>query len=323
MTPKQALFVDAWKRLGSPALVATELGVGIRSVHEMRRRIESQGCVLENFNDQSSRAKTRVINHEGKVELEIGTGSVIVFSDAHYYPGIISTAHLGMLEVIKRIKPQAVICNGDAFDGSTISRHPRIGWDSKPTVAAELRAVGDRLDEVRLAAKKANGGCQLMFPLGNHDARYETFLAAAAPQYEGVKGFTLKDHFPHWKPCWSCWINDEVVVKHRWHNGIHATWNNTLKSGKTIVTGHLHQLKVTPFSDYNGLRYGVDSGTLADPYGPQFSDYTEGSPVNWWSGFVVLSFANGKLLEPETVRKWDEDHIQFRGQIIRVRSEAK
>jgi hypothetical protein len=313
----QKKFVEAWNRLGSPTLVAKELGFSVRYVYNYRKDLEHKGVSLKTFNPQRSPEKTAITikTHEGRVDLEVLNGTVLVFSDAHYYPEMISTAHLGLLYMIKKLKPVAIINNGDAFDGAGISRHPRIGWDSKPTVIDELRAVTERLLEVSEAAPK---GCRLIWPLGNHDSRYETFLAAQVPQFQGVDGFHLKDHFPEWKACWSCWINDEVVVKHRWKGGAHATWNNTINAGKSIVTGHLHQLKITPFSDYNGRRYGVDTGTLADPYGPQFIDYTEGNPVNWCSGFAVLTFKDGKMLSPELVRKWDENVIEFRGELIEV-----
>ena len=109
-----------------------------------------------------------------------------------------------------------------------------------------------------------------------------------------------------------------MVIKHRYKGGIHATHNNTLWAGKTVVTGHLHSLKVTPFSDYNGIRWGVDTGTLADPYGPQFENYTEQNPANWRSGFVVLTFKDGTLLDPEIVRVVGERKVSFRGEVVRV-----
>jgi hypothetical protein len=109
-----------------------------------------------------------------------------------------------------------------------------------------------------------------------------------------------------------------VVVKHRWKGGIHATHGNTSMSGKTMVTGHLHSLKVTPYSDYNGTRYGVDTGTLAEPDGPQFINYLEDGPTNWRSGFAILTFHEGKLLWPELVHKWDEGKIEFRGKVYDV-----
>jgi hypothetical protein len=121
-----------------------------------------------------------------------------------------------------------------------------------------------------------------------------------------------------WKPCWSTWINDDVVVKHRFKGGMHAPQNNTLWSGRTMVTGHLHSAKVQPITDYNGTRYGVDTGCLAETFGEQFRDYTEDNPRNWRSGFCVLTFKGGKLLQPELVLAWDERHVEFRGEVIRA-----
>lgn len=307
-------FIEIWRRLGSPQLIAEHLGVALRMIYRRRDAIEKRhGISLPTHNSQRADAKERRRHSEGRVDLSIENGVVLVFSDAHYHPGIVSTAHRALVSFVKMLKPVAVICNGDAFDGAQISRHPRIGWDTTPTVLEELRAVDERLSEIEAAVPP---GCKLIWPLGNHDARYETFLAANVSQFQGVDGFHLKDKFPGWAPCWACWINDDTVVKHRWHNGIHATFNNTVKSGVNIVTGHLHQLKVTPWSDYNGRRFGVDTGTLADPYGPQFFNYTELNPVNWHSGFAVLTFKDGKLLQPELVQKYDEDSVEFRGHVL-------
>lgn len=311
-------FAAVWARLGSPALVAEELGVNVRTVLSKRKAVETAlGIELKTFNDQSDRAragraKDQLHRHEGREDLAIENGTVVVFSDAHFHPDTRTTAFRAMLALIRELRPVAIINNGDAFDGASVSRHPRIGWDKQPSVAAELKAVDERLIEIEQAAK----GAQLLWSLGNHDARYETCLAASAPQYEGVHGFSLKHHFPRWKPCWSVWVNDETVIKHRWHNGVHATYNNTLKSGVTIVTGHLHRLKIEGFSDYRGRRWGVDTGTLAEPYATSFIHYTEGNPVNWASGFVVMTWQNGRLLTPELVRKWDEDTVEFRGHLI-------
>lgn len=260
------------------------------------------------------------VRHSAKIDMEVPNGIVIVFSDAHYFPGIATTAHKGLLKLIPILKPKVIICNGDAFDGATISRYPRIGWDSKPSVKQELDAVDERLGEIVKAARSLRNGCKLAWPLGNHDSRFETYLAANAGNYEGVSGFHLKDHFPEWLPCWAIEINGHTVIKHRYKNGIHAAHNNTVNSGKTIITGHLHSLKVTPWTDYNGTRWGVDTGTLADadPFAPQFVDYLEGNSVNWRSGFAVLTFRDSRLMMPELVQVFDEDSVEFRGEVIKV-----
>ena len=150
------------------------------------------------------------------------------------------------------------------------------------------------------------------------NCRFETFLAAQAPQYEGVSGFTLKDHFPLWQPCWSFWVNEDTCIKHRWKGGFGAGRANALNAGVNMVTGHTHNLAVQPLTDYNGTRYGVQTGTLADPYAEQFLHYTEDGPKDWRSGFALLSWEKGKLLMPELIQVFDDEHIEFRGCLTKV-----
>ena len=300
-------FLELWKMHGSCRKVAQVLGVAERNVHKRRRYLETRyGCNLE--------PKTRMVikKHDGRVDLEVRDGIVIVFSDAHFQPEIDTTAFRALIMLIRQLKPVAVVNNGDALDFGAISRWPRIGWDNKPSVLEELKAAARALTMIEEAAF----GADLIWPLGNHDARLETFLANKVPEFQGVGGFHLKDYFPLWKPCWLTRINDSVTIKHRFKGGVHAAHNNALWAGQTCVTGHLHSLKSTPLTDYNGTRWGVDTGTLADPSGPHDLDYTEGNPLNHRSGFVVLTFRNGELLDPELVRKWDEDRVVFRGHLL-------
>jgi len=311
-------FIKLFTECGGMRQLAIITGLNLRSLHKRRRNIELRYgiAILPTHNKGSVvREKVSVINKisEGIIHTTVKNGIVIIFSDAHFYPNVKTTAFRALVALIKQLKPVMVINNGDAFDGGGISRYPRIGWDNKPTVKQELDAVTEALDAIE---KAASVGCELLWPLGNHDARFETFLAARAPEFQGVGGFHLKDHFPRWRPCWLININNDVAVKHRYKGGVHATHNNTVNAGKTIVTGHLHSLKVTPFSDYTGNRFGVDSGTLADPSGEHDRDYTEQNPLNHRSGFIVLTFKDGKLLMPEIVMTWGENEVCFRGHLL-------
>lgn len=314
-------FVELWKTHKSAAKVASTLKVSERNVHNRRRRLELKLGIRLEAEDKGARHYTHLQTahkHPQKYDLGILDGTIICWSDAHFWPGIRTTAFRGLLWALGELKPKACINGGDAFDGASISRFPRIGWDSTPSIIQELKACDAALGEVEEAAKKARHNVALPWCLGNHDARYESRLAANAPQYEHVKGFSLKDHFPAWTPCWAVW-NGDTVIKHRMSGGVHATHANVLKAGKSVVTGHLHSLRCTPYDDYNDYtRYGVDTGTLAEPNGPQFENYLEQGPVNWRSGFAVLTFKDGRLMWPEFVKKWDEDHIEFRGQVVNV-----
>lgn len=323
MPPKcsDSEFVEIWTTYKSAARVAEQLGIGERNVHARRRRIEAKlGIKLSAEDPRAAQWAHRQTHHNHPQRLDLGilNGTIICFSDAHFWPGIRTTAFLGLLKAIDGLKPHAVVNGGDAFDGASISRFPRIGWDSTPSVIEELKACEAALGEIEEATKKSRHNARLVWCLGNHDARFENRLAANAPQYEHVNGFSLKDHFPAWEPCWAVWNGANTVIKHRYKGGIHATHNNTVNSGVNIVTGHLHSLKVTPFDDYHGTRYGVDTGTLAEPTGPQFSNYLEHSPTNWRSGFVVLTFVDGQLLFPEVAKVHAPGKIEFRGCVVDV-----
>jgi len=247
--------------------------------------------------------------HAYRLQGIVPNGIVIVASDAHYWPGPPSLMHRALVRTCKEYKPKIVILNGDVIDAPTVSRHARIGWETLPRLADEIEAAKDRVFEI----EKASGRARKIWNLGNHDARFESRLANVAPEYARIHGVHLNDHFPLWECAWSTWVNNEVVVKHRFKGGIYAPRNNTLNAGKTMVTGHLHSAKVMPFDDYNGTRYGVDTGCIADTFGSQFVDYTEDSPRDWRSGFCVLTFKDGKLMNPELVTRWDEERVQFRG----------
>ena len=312
-------FIKVWnKHNGEVERVAEDLGCGLRAAYQKRRMVESRkGIVL---NAQKSAVAAVIRRHKARINLTIRDAVLPIAGDVHIAPGNRTTVQQAYIEVVKELKPQFVIMVGDVFDGARISRHPRIGFlEDRPTVKDELKAVGDWLSEVEAAAPK---GAVLIWCLGNHDARYESYLAASAPEMEGVTGMHLKDHFPKWLPCWGVHINDGepsyTVIKHRWHNGIHASYNNVLKSGVSFVTGHLHKLDSRKWTDFRGSRYGVDCGFLADIDDPQFVNYTEDSPKDWMSGFPILTFLKGKLMRPEFVQKWDEHHVEFRGQLRKV-----
>lgn len=312
----EAEFIELWTTYGSASAVAKALGMHVRAVHGRRRSIEKRRGITLEAGAKTARHYKHLhpVEHAARRTLTLEAGKVLVFSDAHFWPGVRTTAFRALVQFVRQIKPDVIVNNGDAFDGASISRFPRIGWKGPPTILDELKACKERLGEIEEVA----GSARLFWALGNHDTRFESRLANNVPQYEGVFGLRLQDHFPAWAPCWSVWVNDSVVIKHRMRGGIHATHNNTINSGKSIVTGHLHSLKVTPFDDYAGTRWGVDTGTLADPRGPQFVDYLEDNPTNWRSGFIMLTIQRGQLLWPEIVRVVDEHHVDFRGALVKV-----
>ena len=317
-------FISCWKELSSPELVAKKLKMGVRSVHNRRRAMETKYNILLPTKNPMATGRTNAIRliHQtqghARRGIEIEKGKVVVFSDAHFQPNEVTTAYRALLLIIKTFKYdiKAIVANGDMFDGSQASRHPRINWSKTPTVKEELEACQEYMTGIEKAASK---NTELIWTLGNHDARFETFLSnSGITTYEGVLGFSLKDHFPMWKSCWSYFVNEDTCIKHRWKGGFGATRSNTLNSGVNMITGHTHNLSTFPVTDFKGTRWGVQTGCLADPHSEAFIHYTETNPTDWRSGFVLLSWENGRMLMPEMIMVCGEDEFEFRGCINKV-----
>ena len=304
-------FIKLWQELQSAQKISEKTGLDVRNVHVRRRHIENKYKIRLVAAD--SRLPEFVVrDHMSRMDVDLDNAVIFVASDCHYWPGEVSTAHIAFVKLIKKHKPDIVVINGDAFDGASISRYPKSGYDTfkMPTVKEELEAVSDRLGEI----EKIAGNAKCVFTMGNHDMRFENKLANMAPEFKGVPGFSLKEHFPRWLFCMSMMINKNLMVKHRYANGLHATYNNTMKAGVSMVTGHLHRLQATIVSDYNGTRWGIDTGTLCETDGDQMS-YAEGNPSNHCSGFALLTIVNGRLVQPEFCAVLD-GVAYFRGQPV-------
>src|SRR5262249_32282865 len=57
------------------------------------------------------------------------------------------------------------------------------------------------------------------------------------------------------------------------------------------------------------------------PFGAQFN-YMEDQPRNWREAFCVLTFFKGRLLQPELVLAFDDNHVEFRGEVIMIDGEG-
>lgn len=314
-------FIKIWNAYGSPTRVAEHLGITARSVYGRRDSIEKRlGILLPaatrigyNAADGGSGARMVMAARRDVNRLEIENGTVLIGSDAHYTPGVIPTAHKAFCNLAYDLGKavSAVILNGDILDGGQISRHPRGGWGGLPNVKQELEAVQERLAEIEGAIAP---GVRLMRTYGNHCARFEARLAAQVPEYEGVAGFTLREHLPAWTDSLRIDINEDTVVIHDWHSGLHSGWNDVLKGGCSVVTGHTHELGFKAHKGFkDNVHFGIKTGMLAEDDQPQF-DYRKGKPgMNWRSGFAVLTFVDSVLIQPEFCAVEADGRAWFRG----------
>lgn len=304
-------FIALFEKHGA-SKTAKIVGITERNVYARRERLQRKYIRPVT---PPTRESPLVKEYPHRIALSVKNGCVIVGSDFHIWPGSAGPALRAFKLFCRDMQPAAVVLNGDILDFPRISRHPPMGWETAPTPIEEIEAAQDHLNDIVAAVPRK---CLKAWTLGNHDARFETRLATVASEYKGIKGIHLSDHFPLWEKGWSCLVNENTMIKHRFKGGMNAPRANTLNAGLSMVTGHLHSQKVTPLTDYNGTRYGVDSGCVADTDHKAFTDYTEDAPLDWRSGFCVLSYSGGDLLMPELVSVWDTNHVQFRGKLIKV-----
>jgi hypothetical protein len=307
-------LLEAMRTTNSPTLLAKQFNVSVRA---MTTRMRAIG-VPPLAHAALARKQAATVAHEsvGRLKMDITDGRAVVFSDAHFQPDCISTANRALVKMLPDLRPSVVVCNGDALDGAGISRWPKMFGSTPPTPAAELRAVDERMDEIADAAK----GARRIWTLGNHDIRLHSYIQSAAPALADMDAMDLRRLFPRWDFAWSLWVNDNTIIKHRFKGGIFAPANNVKNAlGMSFITGHLHSLKVMPISAYadKPTSYGVDTGMLAEPEWEAFG-YREDSPADWRSGFVVLTWRDGRLLWPEVVSVLSEGKVEFRGEILEV-----
>ena len=296
-------FIAAWHQAGaSPKRVAELTGLSIRQVYARRAGLERRGIaslrsVPLTGAETHDYPYTPPMHFERRRKFELIDGTVVVFSDPHYLPDHSPVGHAALEEVCRRLRPDLVVCAGDAVDGDTVSRwDPTRGHHKRFSVREELECVKMHLDSLRGCLGKNS---RLAWVLGNHDVRLSRFLAVHAPEMLEMPMTRLEDWFPHWPLSWTVEINSDqpgmTVIRHRNMPGmLHL---QGLKAGAHIVHGHLHKCNVHTMPTFAGHRFSVDAGSLADPDSDAF-DYAEGGP-NHAQGFAVLTFRDGLLMPPE------------------------
>jgi hypothetical protein len=291
-------FVKAWTEAGgSPSTVSKLTGLTIRNIYARRARLEKlNGITLpttDPYGRENAYAPAQFVRRRN---FEITDGVAVVFSDPHWLPDHATVGQDALEAIISRLNPQLIVCGGDALDGNTISRFdPTRGHHKRFSVREELDTCVMHFQAIQKVAGKA----RLAWCLGNHDVRLSRYVAVQAPYMLDMPFTRLDDWFPAWPLSWTVEINSGtpgmVVVRHRNQAGmLHL---QAQKAGVHYVHGHLHRLNVHRAATYAGVRYSVDTGSLADPASDAF-DYAEGGPDHA-QGFAVLTFRDGLLMPPE------------------------
>lgn len=304
---------------GSPAAVARRIGVEVANVYQRRKRLERDGASLPTNPDRVRDLSQARYAYPRREHIHVEDGWVVCFGDMHARPlawredgdTLAMQTLLAWLDVYGA-RVSALVCMGDALDLKSLSRHPPIGWDSKPSVADE---VGGAQHDLRRIAERAPEA-ERVWCIGNHDERFNRFLSTRTPEFENVLGFGLADSFSDWRMAWSAMVNGSLLLLHRWHTGVHAVHSNLTKAGGAHVgTADTHRLRVYPYSGQLGTLYGFETGCLADPT-QSFFEYTRGLDPNWQPGFIVARFRDGVMEPPQPIHAGERFRVVVQGRAL-------
>ena len=142
----EAEFIQLYESIGPDAMVRKGIS-NRRNIQGRRSRIEDRiGRRL--ISPTMKQRGAEPSQSDARISITIQNGTILVGSDAHYWPGIITTAHRAFVHFARELKPKVIVKNGDVMDFPSISRHTPIGWEHRPQVVNEIEAAQERLADV-------------------------------------------------------------------------------------------------------------------------------------------------------------------------------
>jgi predicted phosphodiesterase len=210
---------------------------------------------------------------------------IVILSDLHA-PYEDKKAFTLALKVIKDIKPEYLILNGDIIDCYSVSSHPKTPGRFS-NLKEEIQEAIQRIDELE-ACKVPN----VIYIEGNHENRLERFLIQKAPELFGMVTISSLLQFDkrgmvhvNYKDFYRL---GKVVYTHDLnYTGPQISRRALQDAQHSIVVGHAHRLSYTVEGDVTGkAKVGTCFGWLGDSKAADYMHVLKANR-NWALGFGV------------------------------------
>lgn len=177
---------------------------------------------------------------------------VIVCPDAHH-PFVDKQAWACFLAVCHAVKPDKLVIIGDFADFFAISAHSKHP-SRRVSFASEINDTNIALDELTRLKIPSVLYCE-----GNHEYRFDRYIADKAPELYGVVPDLAGLLKIHQRPGWE-WHPYRTAVKigHIYYShevgrcGVNAIRQSLVDFGDNLVIGHTHRLGVSYLGTVNG-----------------------------------------------------------------------
>jgi predicted phosphodiesterase len=193
------------------------------------------------------------------------------------------------IKMVRALKPDRVILNGDIADFFQLSR-----FNTASERMSSLQAEIDEANQIRRRVRAAAPDATIDETLGNHDSRIVTYVEQNAGALKSLRALEPRHLFKYdelginWHPGAGFRLRDDFIVKHgtliRGEAGATAK-AEFMASGLNGISGHTHRLAAYRKSGYQPRQWN-EQGCLCrlDP------DYIVGAP-NWTQGCVVIELS--------------------------------
>lgn len=108
----QGEFIELVQKFGVYE-AARKLGLDKAAVFKRRARIEKNSGTVIRTPPHRNATRNHIPTKKSMIKLGVENGTVIIGSDAHYWPNIITTAHRAFVKFCDVLKPKIIIKNGD------------------------------------------------------------------------------------------------------------------------------------------------------------------------------------------------------------------
>jgi predicted phosphodiesterase len=213
---------------------------------------------------------------------------IVTLSDLHVPFQDVAVVNSAM-KMVRSLKPDRVIVNGDLSDFFGLSR-----FNTADERMDSLQTEVDEANGIRRRIRAAAPNAVVDETLGNHDSRIVTYVEQNAGALKSLRALEPRHLFKYdeleinWHPGAGFRLREDLIIKHgtlvRGEAGATAK-AEFMSSGLSGVSGHTHRLATYRKSGYQPRQW-TESGCMCrlDP------DYIVGAP-NWTQGCVVIELS--------------------------------
>lgn len=209
----------------------------------------------------------------------------MIISDIHY-PFEDPKAVNIMLKIHQHCRPETVVINGDMLDFSELSHFTRDKLADKP--------IKESIEEACVLIKKLQRYSNVIYHIGNHEARLQKYLLSNAPEVEHLLKFDklinneldtpIKIVENIGRDTIAKYFNDRLLIGH-----FNKALKNSAYTAKAlvdqykmnIIQGHTHRLGMYYTTGAKKTLIGVEGGCLCN-IRPQYVNLP-----NWQAGFIM------------------------------------